>query len=201
MGNRYDEFFGFTGLYPVLDDPHVPVSHATALRTILAELDNGPGSLFSRTGLVHAGRFFLLNDVVYNGAPQREEHLAYVYLAFSLTFDGELEPLVRQLASVGQPELDRIFAHCYGYALSPDSATLLTFLQTGQVTTSFLYVDASELDLQATLRALLVQRQVADMVARGQGLSPTERKQLVVETAKRLNDCRPPQPGGFVEEM
>jgi hypothetical protein len=201
MSNRYDQFYGFTGLFPVRNDPNVPVSHATALRATLAALDNGPGSLFSRTGLVHASRLFLIDDVIYNGAPQHEEHLAYAYLAFSLTFDGQLEKLVGKLAAVGQPELDRIFVHCFGYTLGPDPESLLWFLQTGQVTTTFLYVDASELNLQATQRALLVQREVADMVLRGQGLSVAERKQLVAETAKRLRDSTPPVPGGFLEDV
>jgi hypothetical protein len=201
MGNRYDQFYGFTGLFPVLDNPHVRVSHAAALRATLAALDNGPGSLLSRTGLVHAGRLFLIDDLVYNGAPQREEHLAWAYLAFSLTFDGELERLAGKLAAAGQPELDRIFVHCFGYRPGPDGETLLAFLRTGQVTTSFLYVDASELDLEATLRALLVQREVADMVLRGQSLPVAERKRLVVETARRLRDSRPPVAGGFGEDV
>jgi hypothetical protein len=200
MGNRYDQFYGLTGLFPVLDNPRVPVSHATALRATLAALDNGPGSLFSRTGLVHAGRLFLIDDLVYNGAPQREEHLPWAHLAFSLTFDGELERLAGKLAAVGQPELDRIFVHCFGYRPGPDAETLLAFLRTGQVTTSFLYVDASELDLEATLRALQVQREVADMVLRGQSLPVAERKRLVAETAKRLRVSRRPVPGGFADD-
>ena len=201
MGNRYDKFYGFTGLFPVLDDRHAAISHATALRSVLATLDNGPGSLFSRTGLVHAGRFFLVNDVVYGGAPQREEHLANSYLALSLTFDGELEELVDRLAAAGQPELDQVFSHCVGYARRPSCATLLEFLRTGQVSTSFLYVDASEFDLDATRRALLVQREVADMVQRGQGLSVAERKRLVSETARRIGSHDFRAPGGFAEEV
>jgi len=199
VSNYYEKFYGYTGFFPILKEVR-EVSHTIELRKLLSVLPNAGGSLFSRTGLVHGARLFILDDVVYNGHPTTAEHLEYEYLAVSLTFDGELEFLAEKLAEFGGEEFKSIFSHCYGYAkVELNAVSILKFLETGQVTTSFLYVEADG-DLQETLRALLAQKLITEMLAKAQFLNTADKRALVLETADKIRSANLPLAGDFIEE-
>ncbi|MDX1489902.1 MAG: hypothetical protein R3332_01335 [Pseudohongiellaceae bacterium] len=197
MSNYYGKFYGYTGLFPVLDNEEGH-NHLVELRSLLSSLANDRGSLFSRTGLVHGARFFILDDVVYNGHPTVEEHLKNCYLVLSMTFDGELEDLASRISSLGESDWGRVMAHCHSVdASKPAHEVVLEQLRKGQVTTSFLYVDASA-NLESTLKALLLQRKVAELIENGQGASTEERKALVKALAEQFKHIEIPAPGGFI---
>ncbi len=196
MSNHYDNFYGYTGLFPIIDDLQAE-SHLDILRESLLALPNGKGSLFARTGLVHGARLFIVDDVVYNGRPSREEHLAYPYVALSMTFDGTLEALAERIAAVAADEFASIFCHCYGFKGANTAADVLAYLKACQHETTFLYVDC-DADLPTTLKALAAQPKIADMIERGQGASVQERKALVREMAALLKNASTPEPGDFV---
>src|SRR5271155_4894554 len=99
MNSRNGQIRGYTGLFPIIEEAGSR-SHAVELRGVLAALRTGVGSLFSRTRLVHGARLFVIDDVVYNGHPSREDHLAYGYLAMSITFDGDLAALAEGIAAL-----------------------------------------------------------------------------------------------------
>ena len=67
-----------------------------------------------------------------------EEHLAYPYLALSLTFDGELKDLAAAIATQAAPDFKRIFQHCYGFENAETPSAVLRYLEECQVTTTFL---------------------------------------------------------------
>jgi hypothetical protein len=195
MGNRYEQFYGYTGLFPILKEERSE-SHAEELRGILASLPNGAGSMFSRTGLVHGARLFVIDDVIYNGHPSREDHLIYGYLAMSLTFDGDLAALAARIAEVARAEFDQLFSHCYGYRRS-DSPDVLAYLKACQIETTYLYVDVGDAGLERTMRALAAQRLVAELMEQCQGRPIAERKTLVRALAARLASLELPPPGAF----
>lgn len=197
MSNYYGKFYGYTGLFPILDNEEGH-NHLVELRSLLSTLANDRGSLFSRTGLVHGARFFILDDVVYNGHPTPEEHLKNSYLVLSLTFDGRLEDLADRIASLGESDWGRVMAHCHSVNSSkPAHEIALQQLRRGQVTTSFLYVDASA-NLDSTLKSLLLQRKVAELIESGQGASTEERKTLVKGLVEQFKHIDRPAPGGFI---
>lgn len=197
MSNTYGSFYGYTGLFPIRKDAKREVSHAIELRHVLSDLENGAGSLFSRTGLVHGARMFVLDDVVYNGHPTTEEHLQYEYLLLSLTFDGSLDVLAQRLAEHGGQDLEHVFNHCYGFSgVSSSGEAMLSFLKHGQVTTSFLYVEADG-DLQETLRAFIAKKVIGEMLEQAQGASTEEKRALVREAAGKIASAALPLPGAF----
>ncbi len=195
MGNRYEQFYGYTGLFPIREDA-TGASHVEALRGELAALPYGVGSMFSRTGLVHAARMFVIEDVIDNGHPSHEEHLAYPYLTVSLTFDGKLAELSSRIAALCLQEFDGVFSHCYGYRGS-NSRDVLGYLAACQVDTTYLYVDVGDASLERTLKALAAQRLIADLIVNGQGRPVAERKSLVRALAAEMSTLAAPQPGGF----
>jgi len=196
VSNYYGKFYGYTGLFPILDNTDTN-NHIVELRSLLSTLSNKQGSLFSRTGLVHGARFFILDDVVFNGSPTPEEHLKNAYLVLSMTFDGELEDLAEKIAALGESDWGRVMSHCHSVADTRPHEVVLDQLRRGQVTTSFLYVDA-DADLKSTLKALLLQRKVSDLIVSGQGATIQERKKLVRNFADHFNSIEIPSPGDFI---
>lgn len=199
MGNHTGKFYGYTGLFPVRDSPEEPISHLDALRALLNNMESGPGCLFARTRLVHGARLFLIDDVIYNGHPTREEHLAYPYLALSLTFDGDLKGLAAAIAMQVGPDFERIFQHCYGFKNASMPSPVLSYLEQCQVTTTFLYVDA-DASLKLTLKALKVQALAREMVVRTQGQDIATRRAALTELREAITAIEEGQPGTFTTE-
>ena len=196
MSRRSGQIHGYTDFVPIIEATRSQ-SHAEELRGILAALPIGEGTLFSRTRLVHGARLFIIDDVVYNGHPTREEHLAYGYLAMSITFDGELAALAEGIAALGAAEFDRIFSHCYGYEGAESSTRILAYLEACRVQTNVLFVEVDDASLEDVLRAIHAHARIARMIESAQGKSPSERKALVRALAARIRQSPPPPPGAF----
>lgn len=199
VGNRYDNFYGYTGLFPILPSDGDGSSPGRDLRRDLATLPNGPGSMLSRTGLVHSARLFVLEDVVFNGHPSSAEHLRHQYLVVSITFDGDLEPLLRRVFENSGPEWSRVFRHTWGFPDILDAESLIAHVRARQINTTFLYVDA-EADLKDTLHALSVQSEISEMVQANQGKGTAERRSLVKDTIARIRLSSATIPGSLTRE-
>lgn len=197
MSSRYGEVYGYSGFFPIREDVTSP-SHIDALRGLLADLPIGEGSLFSRTRRVHGARFFVIDDAIYNGHPSVEEHLAYAYLAMSITFDGDLPDLAARIADVGAAEFEALFSHCYGYPGAASAEAILGYLKACQIETTFLYVDTDDATLEEMLRALQAHARIASMIERAQGKSTAERRALVRELAAEIARLPPASPGAFL---
>lgn len=196
VGNRYDNFYGYTGLFPIKPTTGDGSSPTRDLRRVLSALPNGPGSLFSRTGLVHGARLFVLGDVVYNGYPAKHENLKHQYLVMSITFDGELDTLLRKVAEHSREEWQEVFQHTWGCPDTLTAESIIEHVTACQVTTTFLYVDAGA-DLNETLHALAAQRELLAMVQEGQGMDRAARRDLVKRTVERLKSVASATPGSY----
>jgi hypothetical protein len=105
--NAYGKAYGLTTMIPVLPE------RVDALEAVLDELDP-LASPFGALRQAHCVRLLVIRDLVYQGRPQVPEHLDQPYLAFTASFDGELDPFLRDLAAL--PEAHEVFSCCAGYA-------------------------------------------------------------------------------------
>lgn len=106
--NKYGHAYGLTSLFPILH------GHEDELEAHLASLDplNSP---LARLPQLHMSRLHVIRDLVYQGPPQVPESLDQAYLIFTTSHDGDLEPLLRELAEKLGSEADAIWGHCVGY--------------------------------------------------------------------------------------
>ncbi len=200
MGNRYDNFYGYTGLFPIRKSTGDGSSPLRDLRRELEALPFGRDSLLSRTGLVHGARMFVIDDVVFNGYPAKEEHLNHAYLVVSVTFDGELEQLVKRIAETGGDDWTKVFKNTVAFPEQVDYESILRHVKACQLTTSFLYVDA-EADLVRTLKALQAQKIIFDMVKTNQSLTTGQRREQIRQTLERINNSEPTVPGDYTDKL
>src|SRR5580704_4109196 len=115
MANQSGQIYGLTILSPILESVSIDICHATALRWYLASLPRDHTSPFARVSSTHFARLVVMDDVVFVGAPAREEHLKSKYLVFESNFDGDLDTYLRRMAQDIPTEVDAVWRHCIGY--------------------------------------------------------------------------------------
>jgi hypothetical protein len=106
--NKYGSAYGLTSLIPVV------AGHEDALEAHLAGLDPLASPLAALPQL-HMSRLHVIRDLVYQGPPQVPESLDSAYLIFTTSHDGDLEPLLRDVATKLGAEAEAIFGHCVGF--------------------------------------------------------------------------------------
>ena len=105
--NAYGKAYGLTTMIPVLPE------RVDDLEALLEGMDP-LASPFRALRQAHCVRLLVIRDVVYQGPPQKPEHLQQPYRAFTASFDGALDPFLRDLAAL--PASRDVFSCCKGYA-------------------------------------------------------------------------------------
>ena len=90
-GNAY----GLTLLCPIINGSKGDQSFAEILRDYLETLPIESQSPMAKVPNTYFARFYILNDVFYEGFPIDEEHLKSKYLVFSSNFHGDRDTYVR----------------------------------------------------------------------------------------------------------
>src|SRR3954453_15472535 len=95
----------------------VPIEPARAseLSVALGALGAGHESPLARVRGTHFARWVVLDQLVYQGPPQKRDAWKAPRLLFTSNFDGPLERYVGALRTGLGGGADRIFGHCKGY--------------------------------------------------------------------------------------
>ena len=174
MANQSGNVYGLTILSPIIDDPRAEVSHDCAIRDYLASLPRDHRSPFAKLGSTHLARMVVMDDVIFVGAPAREEHLQSKYLVFESNFDGDLDTYLRRMAEDIPTEVDAVWRHCIGYPGVRDAAAFAAYMKKCQLETTFYFADVNDKTVGQTLHALRVQAGVAEFIAAQQGKPAAE---------------------------
>jgi hypothetical protein len=150
-GNKY----AFTALTPVR--PHdVP-----DLRERLAGLGRDAGSPFAPVPGLHFARWVVIEDVVYEGHPQRRDSWRNAYLLTTTTTDGVTHPL-EQLRIHMTDEADEIWGFCIGYPGREDAGAFVQYFQHNQIRTNRFFCGYPDATLEDVKSALAVHAHLVD---------------------------------------
>jgi hypothetical protein len=161
--NKYGTAYGLTSLLPVAPD------QADALEAHLETLDP-LASPFGRLAQAHFARLLVIRDLVYQGPPQVPERLDQPYLIFTASFDGELEPFLRDVAAL--PESREIFAHCRGYVADP--AGFAAWVKSCSKDNGYLLTPWPFKRVEDVREALRVQEGFGELAENARGMSDAE---------------------------
>jgi hypothetical protein len=150
-GNKY----AFTALTPVrpTDEPN--------LCQRLKDLNNDTESPFSSVPGLHFARWVLINDVVYQGPPQRRDSWRNAYLLTSTTTDGVTDPLEQLWGSIG-PGADDIWRFCIGYPGRDDAVAFVRYFRHNQIRTNRFFCGYPDATLETVKAALATQERMLD---------------------------------------
>jgi hypothetical protein len=166
--NQYGKAFGLTAFFPILE------GHEDDLQAHLDGLDPAASPL-SGLSQVHMSRLLIIRDLVYQGPPQVPETLDSAYLVFTGSFDGALDPFLRDLAALGAP-IDAIFRHTRGFPGTADPAAFATWAATHRRANGYFLSPWPFATVQDVQESLRVQAGFGELVSQSRELDDAELK-------------------------
>jgi hypothetical protein len=182
MANKNGNAYGLTLLCPIrhgvpdrCPDGLEGQTSAACVRYLLQDVMRvSEGSPMAQVPNTYLSRFYILNDVPYQGYPTTLEHLKSRYLVFSANFHGELEDYLRGMWNMVEAEIRALLQYCYGFEKVRDVASFIEYIRKCQVETTFFFVGSTDEPLAAQLKNLYLRQEFREFVYENQGRSPAE---------------------------
>jgi hypothetical protein len=99
--------------------------HLDPLRMHLAGLGTGGSSPLAALRTVHFARWLVIEQPVYQGAPQKRDVLRSPYLLFESCFDGDRDQHLETMRTTIGAAADAVWSHCVAYPGSQDAAAFV----------------------------------------------------------------------------
>lgn len=168
-------------LSPIIaDDQPGSETHDVTLRAELRAISAAAESPFASVPTTHLARWTIIDEAPFESVPAKVDHFRSKYLMFTSNFDGGTDPddvalakYVESLRTNIPSTLVRLYRHCVGFSGVTDAAALLAYFKRCQFTTTFLFGAYPEASVDQVLRALTMQRRVADFIADQQDARPS----------------------------
>jgi hypothetical protein len=197
MSNRFGQAYGLTTISPIINGRTDGVHHAQELRAILASLPRGQRSPFALVDGTHTARWFIVDDLVSEAIPGREDHLNSKYLVFIADFDGPLQQYVSSLVAAIPDVIDSVWSHCVGYPGSSKPLAVLDYIRDCQVDTTLYFGGYPGATVDAALRALFVQRSMIDFIEESRHLPSGELQLAFRRFRARMEKAPDPAPASM----
>ena len=119
-------------------------------------------------------RFFVLDNVIYEGKPARHESLSSPYLVFTSNFHGDLEPWLEGMWREAETFVRSTFRYCVGFRDVSDGPSFVRFIKRCQLKTTFYFVGSTDEPLDEQLKALYLKQEFSKFVFENQGKTAAE---------------------------
>lgn len=166
MANQSGNAYGLTALIPIKNGSEAGESYASKVRRLLQEwtLEKNEHSPMAKVPNTYLCRFYVLNDVFYQGSPAREEHLKSKYLVFSTNFYGELELYLRGMWEKAQTELKELLQHCVTFERVKNVEDFVNYIKRCQVDNALFFNGSTDDPLAEQLKALYLKQAFAHFI-------------------------------------
>lgn len=176
MSNTKNNAYALTLLCPIKQDFGPEQSFASRTREQLQRLPDGEQSPMAQVPDTYQCRFYILNDVFFQGSPAQEDHLKSRYLVFSCDFHGGLQAYLMGFWQHAQEAIMAIWQHCIGFEQVHDAESFCQYIKKCQVNTTYYFNGSSGAPLKEQLKALYLKQQFAEFVEQQQGKSAAEQQ-------------------------
>jgi hypothetical protein len=152
---------------------------------LLDELESGTRSPLAGVPGTHFARWVVMGNVVYEGAPQRRDHLDLGRLIFTSNFDGEPTPYLESLRVGLGKHADSVWGHCAGYPGSTDAGAFAAYMRAHQVESSLFFAAYGESTVEQVKDNLKERRHLIDFALRAQHMDPAELQSVFLREFSR----------------
>ena len=185
MGNTSGRAYGLTVLCPLRDNRRGDVSFVAAVRERLAGLELDERSPMARVPNTYLCRFFVLDEVPYQGNPAISDHLESKYLVFVCELHGDLDRYLAGMWNNADDMIKRIFEFCIGFEDVKSADEFTNYIKRCQVKTTFYFNGSNDEPLQEQLKALYLKQEFAKFVRQNQGRTAIELQQAFAAFVER----------------
>ena len=190
MPNVTNKAYALTLLCPIKDTVAAGQSGVVLTRDVLEGLGVNECSPLAKVPNTYLARFYILDDVFYQGAPEVNEHLKSKYLGFSSNFYGDLDEYLAGFWENAESEAREIWQYCYGFESVNDEASFIAYIKKCQLETTFYFNgsvdDDDDVPLDEQLKALYLKQEFSKFAWSHQGKSAAELKAAFAEFIKRV---------------
>lgn len=177
MGNTAGRAYGLTVLCPLRDDRRADHSFAAALRGRLAAIPLDEDSPMARVPNTYLCRFFVLDEVPYQGDPASIEHLQSKYLVFVCELYGDLDTYLHGMWKNAREMIKQVFEYCIGFEDIKTADEFAYYIKRCQVKTTFYFNGSTDAPLEEQLKTLYLKQEFAKFVRENQGRTALEVQQ------------------------
>ena len=146
--NISGQAYALTVLTPILP------GREQALRSHLEQLPTGWESPIIKRGKTHFTRLVVIPQLIWEGPPQKRDHLHSQYLLWECNFDGaNLDAYLEDLA-MAPDDMDAIWGHCVGYPGARNRDRFIEYMRHNQIETAFYFAPYGDIPVPEVLDAL-----------------------------------------------
>ncbi|MDQ6963194.1 MAG: hypothetical protein Q9M28_11830 [Mariprofundaceae bacterium] len=165
---------GLTILCPIINGSCGQKSYAMQTRQYLQDMPLHEESPMAKVPNTYLCRFYVLNDVFYEGAPAVEEHLNSKYIVFSSNYYGDLDTYLTGMWEHAQEEVQKIWQHAVTFDRVQNAADFVAYIKRCQVNNSLFFNGSTGEPLEEQLKNLYLKQEFSRFVYEHQGLKPEE---------------------------
>ncbi len=169
MPNKNGNAYGLTTLCPIIEGSENNRCYSDHIRDQLQQLPLNAASPMAKVPNTYLCRFFVLEDVFYQGKPAVYEHLKSKYLVFSSNFHGERDDYLKGMWQAASTTIKDIWKHCVGFRRVHDETSFVKYIGKCQVKTTFYFMGSTDDTLAEQLKALYLKQEFSKFVHEHQG--------------------------------
>lgn len=179
------DFYGgaspLTLLCPIKNGSEGDRSYASATREYLQSLDELLMSPLSKVPETYLCRFYILNDVFFEGLPAKEDQLKSKYLVFCCNYHGSLDEYLKGFWLNAEDTAKAIWKHCVAFESVNDCQSFTDYIKRCEVQTTFFFNGSNGRPLREQLKALFLKQEFTKFAVNNQGKSAAQLKQAFSE--------------------
>ena len=169
-GNAY----GLTLLCPIINGSQDDQSYDEKLRDYLEKLPIDGESPMAKVPNTYLARFYILNDVFFEGFPIEEEHLKSKYLVFSSNFHGDRDTYVRSMWEAAEAAVKKIWQHCVAFNEVLTAEDFIDYVKKCQVDNNLFFNGSTDDSLAEQLKSLYLKQEFTRFAYENHGLDAKE---------------------------
>jgi hypothetical protein len=169
MSSENGRAYALTVLSPIRAGGGAQGSFASVTRARLEALPLHEASPMARVPNTYFARFFVLDDVPYQGHPARQEHLSSSYLVFCASLHGGPDPYMVDLWDCARETVRELWEFCVGFEGVDSALGFLAYIKRCETESAFFFNGSSDEPLEEQLKALYLKQEFSRFVFEQQG--------------------------------
>ncbi len=198
MSDRVKQAYAVTVLAPIRNGRTAGVHHASTLRALLASTLRHEQSPFSDLGIVHTARLLVIDDLISESLPGKEDHIASRYLLLVADVDGDLKQFVQALTHAHPDFANAVWGHCEGWPGAHAPEKVVQYFRDCEVNTALYFSGYPGATAEEVLRALYQQQAFIDFAHTTRGLPSGELQNAFRDFRARMEKAPTPEPGDLM---
>lgn len=170
---------------PIINGCLNNTSFSSLTRQYLQSLDQLNLSPMAQVPNTFLCRYYILNDVFFEGLPAAEDHLQSKYLVFCCNFHGDLQEYLSGFWQNAENMIKGLWQHCVAFDQVNDTSSFIEYIKKCQVKTTFYFNGSSGAPLQEQLKALYLKQEISQFAVENQNKSPQQLRAAFNEFVER----------------